>query len=413
MRSKVVRTLALALVFNGMGFALAQQSSWPRQPGSPPRQSKAPPEKSKLEAMVAAALKNNPDILVAAAKLAEADAELNRTRLQVTQKIVALHHAILSQKATVDYTQKKYDRFRELLANKAIDAKLVDEMFAQLTAVKAKLAELEAQLPAVLGKRAEADAEQLRTLQAHLVLLNELPHLQVNLQGLTSVPAKADGPMAERIRKALQTSIKVDYKDMPFRDVLKDLEKKAPGLSFRDFVRGREQSVTLHFEEAFPVSVILQALADDHAMRFLVRDYGIRVMPMDHMPPPDALTVEQFLRQKPAEPGRTEKRDEQSPNAHMMWSPPDNVEGTIKQINSVGWVGIAFNSVDGLLSGHALYVYRPSDGESKPKYLGTIRIVNVRRKKDTFGEYSDAQPVGHFTETPKVGDKVTSRKPSK
>src|SRR5205823_10488997 len=42
-----------------------------------------------LEEMLTNALKDNPDIRVAEAKVREAEAELNRTRLQVTQKVLA------------------------------------------------------------------------------------------------------------------------------------------------------------------------------------------------------------------------------------------------------------------------------------------------------------------------------------
>src|SRR5690348_16019153 len=119
MRSKMVRTLALALMLGGVGMVTGQA------PKSPPREEeqetakkslkrkiivaedeeetpkrvnpKAQPKKSKLEEMLAEALKNNPDIRVAVAKVAEADAELNRTRLQVMQKVVMLHHAIETQ----------------------------------------------------------------------------------------------------------------------------------------------------------------------------------------------------------------------------------------------------------------------------------------------------------------------------
>lgn len=113
---------------------------------------------------------------------------------------------------------------------------------------------------------------------------------------------KVRGPLTERIRKALQTSVKVDYKNVPFKDVLKDLEKKAPGLSFRDvIIRDKDPNVTLQFEETLPISAILQALTGDCGIRFFVRDYGIRVIPMNFGTFPDLLTVEQFLRQKPPE----------------------------------------------------------------------------------------------------------------
>ena len=56
----------------------------------------------KLEALVAQALKNSPDIRVAEWKLRETEAELNRVRLQVTQKVAALRMDILEAKAILE-----------------------------------------------------------------------------------------------------------------------------------------------------------------------------------------------------------------------------------------------------------------------------------------------------------------------
>ena len=163
MRSKVGKTLALALVLGGVGFALAQSPPPPAQPGQP---QKPKPKKSKLEEMLAEALRNNADIRVAAAKLAEAEAELTRTRVQVTQQVVTLHHAIQSQKATVDFEQRQYDRYKDLQNHRAIDEKLVEEKFAKLTATKAKLAELETQMPGLLGKVAHAEGNRAKEAAA-------------------------------------------------------------------------------------------------------------------------------------------------------------------------------------------------------------------------------------------------------
>src|SRR5947209_1017266 len=60
----------------------------------------APPADTDLADMLAKALRDNPDIRVAEAKLREADAELNRIRLQVTQKVVTLRHNWEAQKST-------------------------------------------------------------------------------------------------------------------------------------------------------------------------------------------------------------------------------------------------------------------------------------------------------------------------
>src|SRR5579883_1482356 len=68
----------------------------PKDKPAPPANAKpapAKPEKSavpSLQELLTQALRENPDIRVAEAKLREAEADLNRTRLQVTRKVVAL-----------------------------------------------------------------------------------------------------------------------------------------------------------------------------------------------------------------------------------------------------------------------------------------------------------------------------------
>src|SRR3989442_3304097 len=54
-----------------------------------------------LEEMLAQALKANPDIRVAESKLREAEAKLNRTRLQVMQKVIAFQHTLEAQRSVV------------------------------------------------------------------------------------------------------------------------------------------------------------------------------------------------------------------------------------------------------------------------------------------------------------------------
>jgi hypothetical protein len=401
MRRVVVKPLALALLLAGVSFGLGQQ------PGASPRKvirveeeenakPKKAPAKSKLEEMLAEALKNNPDIRVAVAKAAEADAELNRTRLQVTQKVITLHHALLSQKAAVQYAEKKYERFKALSAQGSIDARLLDEAQEALAAAKAKLAELEAQMPALLGKTFPAsDAEGKNAFRLSAA---EWLHLQsaVNLGYYPPAEAlvlkaqnqlKVQGPLSERMRKALETPIKVNYKDVKFSDVLHELQKTVPGLSFND-ATGVRYSVTLRFEEALPVSSILQAVADQAGISFFARDYGILAA---LNAPPGAVTVQEFLRQKPAE------------QAKLHNPPAENVEGVIKQVDSSGLVRISIGRDAGLAVGHTLEVFRLSEQPSKSKYLGTIRIV------ETQPDQCLGQPVGRMAETPKVGDRVASR----
>ncbi len=307
MQSKVVRTLALALVLVSVGITLGQNSplSGGRQPPEKAKSqgANAPRSegKSKLEEMLSEALKNNPDIRVATANLALAEAELNRTRLQVTQKIVALNQDIDSARKAVEYAKEVLAAYESQYKSGQLPFEKVVSARTAFVSATAKLAAAEAELPYVLGKvRKPAAAEAAPQVRFRY-------QLGFNHDGdldLSVAKAKVNIPHSDKLRKALQTPVKVDYKDMTFDAILKDLSKKVAGLSFRNLfssiTNSAERKLSLRFEEALPVSAILQALKDETNCSFFVREYGI-LATGDGNVPSRALTVEEFLRQKPAQ----------------------------------------------------------------------------------------------------------------
>src|SRR5947209_325407 len=111
MRTAAVNATALALLLAGAGLAWGQTATL-SEPAKAPGEEKAAPAKSKLEEMLAQALKDNPDIRVAAAKLGEAEAELNRVRLQVMQKVVTLYHGIEMARNDVQTAERTLTRLR-------------------------------------------------------------------------------------------------------------------------------------------------------------------------------------------------------------------------------------------------------------------------------------------------------------
>lgn len=313
MRSKVVRMLALALLLCGIDMIAAQQPGSPPggskpRPGGPtmpglPKQ-KAPPEKSKLEEMLAEALKNNPDIRVAAAKLAEADAELNRTRLQVIQKIVTVYHAIETQKKSIAHQESICQALQKSYESGTGRLEVFAEAKQALTLAKGKLEELEAQMPALLGKTTRTSDAAAMKNRVELKLLESYKPITITASEWEWVVRPgATGPMSGRIRKALQTPVKVDYKDMTFAAILNDLSKKVEGPPFRDvftYPRDKNDKMSFRLEEALPLSAVLQALADERGCVFFVRDYGIVATQPDHRLP-GAITAEEFMREKPTE----------------------------------------------------------------------------------------------------------------
>lgn len=390
MRTKAVNMLVLALVLAGASLGLGQQKGG--KGGG-----KAAPGKSKLEEMLAEALRNNADIRVAAAKLAEAEAELHRTRLQVTQKIVSLYHGIETQKKVVAHQEWKFNRDDALRkgGGGAISYEAWAETKQAFTLAKAKLEELEAQMPALLGKMTvAADSGESVAVWRGLDWFQkqQSPDLTATQLLLGSLRATGQtrpaGQLTDKLRKALQTRVKVDYTNIDFSVLLQDLAKQAPGLSIRCSPRAIPSGVWLHFEEALPVSAVLQALEDDLDLRFVVREYGILATPA-RLAPPGAMRLQDLLHQKPPEKKKN--------------PPAENIEGKIKEVAPNGLVLISIGSDAGLLKGQTVEAFRLADKAAESKYLGTLRIIDVKAKE------AIGQAVGRLTESPRVGDRVSSR----
>jgi hypothetical protein len=81
-------------------------------------------------------------------------------------------------------------------------------------------------------------------------------------------------------------------------------------------------------------------------------------------------------------------------------APPEGVKGSVTRVDEKsGLLTISVGSDAGLQKGHTLEVYRLKP----PKYLGTIRIVDVSPKEAV------AQPVGKALDAIQVGDEVASK----
>lgn len=400
MRRLVVKTLTLAALLSGMSFCMGQQGGAPSKHAAEeetPKSkrkiirveeedatAKAAPGKSKLEEMLAEALKNNPDLRVAAAKLAEAEAELNRTRLQVTQKVVAQYYAIDTQKKTVEHQEAKLRRL-EQSAN-SISISEVAEARQALALAKAKLAELEAQMPALLGKTTERSAVRATGYWKYVGESTIERRFQVH----------TPGPMADKIRKALVSPVSVDFQDHPLPHVLEDLTNSS-GLYIKlvEPPEGRINTKITARCEKFPLRSVLQLLEDSVPnYRIVVREYGLLFAPEKSIPP-GAMSVDAFLRQKPAETV-PQQRDAKNP-------PAENVEGVVKKVDVSGLMTISIGSDAGLQKGHTLDLFRLAEKASESKYLGTVRVLEVKAKEAVV------KPVQGLAGPPQPGDRVGSR----
>lgn len=365
--------LAVALLA-AAGTVLAQGLP-PEKPAAPPAKEQSL-EKMTLEEMLALALKNNPDLRVAEAKLREAEAELNRTRLGVVQKIIAFRAGLDAARKTVADAEARLKRLQQLRANHAVAAEVVDEATAALAVAKFELAKLEAEAPLLLGKAQGLDL--LRRLDfGSLFDVDGSRESRVQPGGTDlsppgTRPAPLPASVAAKLREGLEASVRIPAGDASLYDLLENLERQVDGLNFRNALRTLKDpnpTLTLKARERVPVRAVLQMIEDEISepgVRFVVREYGILVVPADAVPP-GSLLVQDFL--------RGDTRDAADTAAVRKNPPKENVEGMVKQVDAAtGLVTISIGSDAGLQKGHTLEVFRLNPA----KYLGTLTVVEVQ-----------------------------------
>ncbi len=401
MRRTVVNTLVLASALAGVSIALGQQLGAPPAKEEAAPKAKSPEGPSQLEQMLAQALKNNPDIRVASAKATMAEAELNRARLQVTQEVIRLHHALLSQRATVAYQTKKYERMKQLQATKSVSSEIVDEAQEALTAAKAKLAELEAQMNALLGKPSrDADASDSAVRQRAVEALgrmqyaNEISTVQALYRQVLE-QHKPAGAIAERIRAALEKHITLKERELQVADLLQHLQDRI-GVTIKLMGDSLpEPKLNLELTD-LSLTAILQYIEDSEpGWRFVVREYGLLFAPEAKLPP-GAVRVQEFLRKKPTEEPRQQPRGGSNPLAASM-------EGVVKSVNAGGSMTISIGSDAGLAKGQTLELYvkphKPPIEDAHP--FGIVRVVEVEAHQAVV------KPVGDVARRLQPGDRIT------
>jgi hypothetical protein len=458
---EVIPGLIVLLIAGGAALGQAQNASEKpaasasavaTQPASPAKEEK--PKPAELERMLAEALVHNPDIRVAEAKLREAEAELNRVRFQVLQKVSTLHHTLESQKGTINASGASLQYSKRLFEKGSLSFGEIFRAEALLGQEKAKLATLEAELPALLGRPPQSASPENKDSQAAettswegLVRLWDMTARSSGSFGArasdaacllchqaTAWPANhtelashslgrlfesahqsrgqlTQGAMADKIRKALDMPVTIDIKDKSLSEVIKVFEEKASGIPFHTVLAGRMSAdvrVSLHLEQV-PLGAALQALEDsfadggnlsvqDDGLRLAVREYGILVTSRGRLPR-GATLLHDFWK---GHTGQEKVKESAAPEpAAEKTAPPQDIEGVIKATDVPhGMVTISIGSDAGLRKGHTLEVYRL---KPEPKYLGSIRILSVRPTEAV------ARPVRESAAAMEIGDRVTSR----
>ena len=386
MRKMAIETTALAALLLGAALAFSQQPA----PSADKDKPKDQPAKSKLEEMLEKALKDNPDVRLAAAKLSEAEAELHRARLQVVQQVASAYQAIEAQKAAVDSAAAELDEVKAAVTAGAAPTPKVRAAEQKLIDAKAKLSDLESQLPYLLGQQPAGVDAKLAALwvagaadpsgstyadyirRYYLDLYGRLPTPEEMSAEKLAKPS-VQGPTADRIRAALDKPFTYEGNGRVVSEVIGELNKTfqeaSQGLVIKNaaVMDTDVNGVTVHFDH-MPIGAALEWVEDTlPKYRVAIRDYGLVIAPKDELPP-GAPLLHDFWKG-----AKLEAKDQPSnPSAKV-------VQGDVKDVDKDGHIHINIGKNDGLAKGDALTVFRIRQETEVPLplFIGRVRVVEL------------------------------------
>src|SRR5262249_6515536 len=153
----------------------------------------------------------------------------------------------------------------------------------------------------------------------------------------------AKGPMAERIRQALDKPITLKVQNGSLAEILGIIRQQAPGIPFHRVINDEEAlpTLNLHFEST-PLGALLQAVEDSlrifggaESVQFFVRDYGILATTRASAPS-GAVSIHDFWKGPTDGHGRPHQESGSKGVAADGWTLPRGVEGSVKGVNPKG-----------------------------------------------------------------------------
>lgn len=313
----------LASLFCGLGLLVFAASG--QQPNQPPPKSKtteAAPFPGQLgkggdtgagntkkadptDALVQAALMNDPDVKLAQAKMQLAEAEIAKARQAVVLKVMNLNATIQELKTQVASLTEGLANSERFAKTGVVSIAQVAEDRAKLEHAKATLARTEMELKLLTGGMQKELVGTTGASDSTAWFMQRMMGGMSPNQGQQTGPFGSEsmkssqgvmGPIPERIRALLDKPVKLGAKgeEVTFAKAL-EVFKKDAGLDVP--VRLHMPQLTITSEgEVLPVGAWFQLFSDNNSVSFYVREYGLLVA-AKAVAPPDAITVMELWKQ--------------------------------------------------------------------------------------------------------------------
>jgi hypothetical protein len=224
------------------------------------------PIPSSLDEMIAAALRANPEIVLAEAKLRQAQAELNQVRLQVTRDVVTAFNERHHREGVLAGAARALQDVQKIAANGVMSKTEVDTAKTSVSQAEMAYAQTDAEVRYLLGIGSQLNADPFRAPGG-----NE-PERRRTFARPDKIPESLVQPLGKQISGPfLETKTTL-------ADLMKRLSDQAQVSILVDpqavgNPAGYEVSLTLR--EPVTLTQIFQALVDQHDLVFILRDYGI------------------------------------------------------------------------------------------------------------------------------------------
>jgi len=337
-----MRKVFLMMLLSGVAFAQKPPESplvlLPEPPKVEPPKQAEPPKLTGVDKVIAAALRQHPDIKLAEAKRLMAEAELEQARMGVIQKITHAFTRVEQAKARHILIRSQHDRLLQTFKTGATPREQLEKSESDLLAAGAELAAAEADLLAVKGGAPKpspitpdpfAIPPQVPYVVGPSLPPRTSPYTPDRIpRGMVEKTPRPLPKSAEALRLWLNKPVKLDLGgDVPVADVIKQLKSQTgqEDLTIRLPAQDRLPHLS-HLTGTHTVQVWLQIIMDDIArftiepekvvaggnplgagrityvnrekFQIYVRDYGLLVTATTAAPH-DALTLDEFLKMVP------------------------------------------------------------------------------------------------------------------
>jgi hypothetical protein len=229
-----------------------------------------------LEDLLNQAMEGHPAILLAKAKVAQAQAELGTVQAEVIRQLIALRGEYEAQEKALAKAKQQADAAQQGLDKaKTGDLKDLVEAEAKREAAATALAEADAKL-----SRLNTELDQLQALMGRLA--SEAPRPPAGPQPDTEAQ-QPSGPVKEKMTAALDSTANLDFSDTPMPEAVKHLREACKTPITLDAGRGlNDLHVSLQLK-GVKLGAALQAMEDlCPELVFVVREYGILATQKEH-----------------------------------------------------------------------------------------------------------------------------------